>query len=97
MMEEKPSVIRVYAEGNAIIGKCHVCMRQIENDPKKFWCRETRMINTKCYCGGCLLDLWDVVNDVNKSYTKERDRRHAGGLGVFYSIDEATGRLVVIE
>jgi len=94
-LSEKPSVVKVYGESGAYIGKCHICQRRIENDPEKFWCKETRMINTKCYCGGCLLDLKEVVDKVHAAFKIQQTVYASAEVPTFYSIDEATGRIVI--
>jgi hypothetical protein len=95
MLNEKASVVRVYGEDDAIIGKCSICQRRIENDNEKFWCKETRMINTKCFCGGCLLDLKSITDKVFDAYEIEKMKYQNDVIPTFYSIDEATGRIVV--
>ena len=76
------------------LGKCTLCARQVVNDSTKFWCKETRLINMKLYCGGCLLDLGEIVNDVLYAFSVKHDQVNNNEQR-FYSIDEATGRMVV--
>jgi hypothetical protein len=75
-----------------IIGKCCMCTRRILNDPDEFWCAETRLIGNKHYCGGCLLELAPIIDEVKESFQNEINKGY--NEGYFYSIDQATGRMV---
>jgi len=94
-MKESNNVVKVVnlEEGYAIIGKCNMCSRRITNDPLEFWCKETRLIGGKHFCGGCLIELSPIIKEVEKAYEEiyleEQER------GNFYSIYQASGRLVV--
>ncbi len=74
------------------IGKCCMCTRQILNDPEEFWCCETRLIGNKYFCGGCLLELEPIIEEVRNAFNKEK--AIARETGHYYSIDMATGRMV---
>ena len=95
-MKETNSVIKVVdvGEDKSIIGKCNMCQRRILNDPNEFWCDETRQIGGKYFCGGCLLELHPIITDVKESFNKLQVEIEVE-YGEYYSIDEATGRLVV--
>ena len=92
-MKEFKSLITVLGDDTTVLGKCTLCNRNVVNDETKFWCAQTRMINLKLFCGGCLLELWDTVKDINGKYSEEAQMKLKEGY--YYSIDEATGRLVV--
>ena len=95
-MKEFQSLITVVGDDDTILGKCNLCSRNVINDKTKFWCAQTRMINLKLFCGGCLLELWETVEEVNKKYMDVfNQRQHHDDY--YYSIDEATGRLVMDE
>jgi|TARA_R110000824_G_C14912319_1_gene646752 hypothetical protein len=94
-VRQTPNVVTVVdlEEGAANIGKCNMCTRIITNDPFEFWCAETRLIGGKYFCGGCLLELLPIIEEVNKSYLEIKVEQIEKGF--FYGIDEATGRIVV--
>tara|TARA_R110002051_G_scaffold95544_1_gene165519 strand:- start:300 stop:587 length:288 start_codon:yes stop_codon:yes gene_type:complete len=93
-MKELSSVITVVGDDKTPLGKCALCARQVINDNTQFWCKETRLINMKLYCGGCLLDLGEIINDVLYAFSVKHDQVNNNEQR-FYSIDEATGRMVV--
>lgn len=94
-MKETTNVVKVVTieEGHAAIGKCNMCSRKIINDPFEFWCAESRLIGGKHFCGGCLLELSPVILQVEEAYHEIRLEEEKQGN--YYSIDQASGRLVV--
>ena len=92
-MKEDKSIIKIIGTDDAVIGKCTLCKRNIVNDKEKFWCRETRMFNMKLFCGGCLIEMNTITTKVYKSFEKEHNKKLKEGT--YYTIDEATGKLIV--
>ena len=93
-MRQMSSVVTVVGDDKSKLGKCALCARFIVNDSTKFWCKETRMINLKLYCGGCLLDLSGTIQDVLISFNEKHEQTQSEEHR-YYTIDEATGRMVV--
>jgi len=94
-MKQEASVVKIVSiddKKQSPVGKCCMCSRHILNDPEEFWCSETRLIGNKHYCGGCLLELAPIINEVKESFDKEMIKGY--NEGYFYSIDQATGRMV---
>ena len=94
-MKQTDSVIKVCSieEDKApSLGKCCMCQRRVLNDPDEFWTSETRLIGNKLFCGGCLLELHPIVNEIKEAY--DQQETIANDEGYFYSIDMATGRMV---
>jgi len=93
-VKQENSIVKIVKieDKSPTIGKCCMCTRQILNDPDEFWCAETRMIGNKYYCGGCLLELAPIINEIKESFNRERNKGYAEGY--FYTIDQATGRMV---
>jgi hypothetical protein len=94
-MKQADNVVKVVMleEGHATIGKCNMCARRIINDPFEFWCAETRLVGGKYFCGGCLIELVPIIKEVEEAFKEVR--QEAEKQGNFYSIDQASGRLVV--
>tara|TARA_B100000902_G_C27069775_1_gene793400 strand:+ start:553 stop:846 length:294 start_codon:yes stop_codon:yes gene_type:complete len=94
-VKQANSVIKVCSIGDeeAYLGKCCMCQRRVNNDPDEFWTSETRLIGNKLFCGGCLLELHPVVEEVKYEYNTQETI--ANREGYFYSIDMATGRMVI--
>tara|TARA_R110002110_G_scaffold27579_2_gene99980 strand:+ start:2062 stop:2349 length:288 start_codon:yes stop_codon:yes gene_type:complete len=93
-MKQMNSVVTIVGDDKTKLGKCTLCARQIVNDSTKFWCKETRLINMKLYCGGCLLDLGETVHSVTLAFSIKHDEIQSSEQR-YYTIDEATGRMVV--
>ena len=95
-MKEDDSIIKVVSIGGddkaPSVGKCCMCARRILNDPEEFWCCETRLIGNKYFCGGCLLELHPIIEEVKDAFKHEQGV--ASQTGHYYSIDMATGRMV---
>ena len=91
--KEYKSLVNVVGDISAIVGKCNMCRRNIENDEEKFWCVETRLINGKFFCGGCLLELHDFTETVYQNYVN-RNLLERQQKGTYFTIDEATGKIV---
>ena len=96
-MKQEDSIVKIVRieDKAASIGKCCMCTRQILNDPNEFWCAQTRMIGNKYYCGGCLLELAPIVKEVKEEYQVQKVDSYNEGTDKFYSIDQATGRMVI--
>ncbi len=93
-MKQMSSVVTVIGDDKTKLGKCTLCARFILNDNTKFWCKETRMINLKLYCGGCLLELAETVHNVTVAFNVQHKAIQSTEQR-YYTIDEATGRMVV--
>ena len=96
-MKQETNIIKIVKIDDKApsVGKCSMCNRQIVNDPEEFWCAESRMIGNKFYCGGCLLELAPIIDEVKESFGERKIVSEAEGH--FYTIDQATGRMVVAD
>ena len=94
-MKESGNVVKVVnlTEDKVVVGKCNMCSRRIKNDPFEFWCNEARLIGGKYFCGGCLIELSPIIKQVEEAFLLVRLEEEKQGN--FYSIDQASGRLVV--
>ena len=79
------------------LGKCTLCARQIVNDSTKFWCKEMKhqfdKYETILWWVSARLRV-KTVHSVTLAFSIKHDEIQSSEQR-YYTIDEATGRMVV--